>query len=80
MLAGRTGGRAEITRTRSDVFIPFREVPDGKLPNDRAEQLPWLRARGEWIIRHDGDGLTVEPGHGNGDAALTARPPACCSC
>jgi uncharacterized protein (TIGR03083 family) len=166
---------AEITRTRSDVFIPFRKVPDGKLPDDRAEQLPWLRAgaarivdavrdagsdlvwsfagpvpavfwirrmthetlvhradaqlaagtepeavidaevaadaidewltlfaggilgtaedrtkalpagaglhihaadeelgsRGEWIIRHHTGGLTVEPGHGKGDAALT---------
>jgi uncharacterized protein (TIGR03083 family) len=166
---------AEITRTRSEVFIPFREVPDGKLPDDRAEQLRWLRAgatlvvdavreagsdlvwsfagpvpavfwsrrmahetlvhradaelaagaepepvieaevaadaidewltlfaggilgnadertkalpdgaalhihatddglggRGEWMIRHDADGLTVQPGHGKGDAALT---------
>jgi uncharacterized protein (TIGR03083 family) len=35
---------AEITRTRSDSFIPFREVPDGKLPDDRAEQPAWLRA------------------------------------
>jgi len=34
---------AEITRTRSDTFIPFREVPDGKLPDDRAEQCTWLR-------------------------------------
>ena len=165
---------AEIMRTRSDVFIPFREVPDGTLPDDRAEQPAWLRAgaalivdavreagsdlvwsftgpapagfwirrmahetlvhradaqlaagaepepvieaevaadaidewlmlltagilgsaaerkalpagaglhiratdegiggRGEWMIRHDPRGLTVEPGHGNGDAALT---------
>jgi len=166
---------AEITRTRSDAFIPFRHVPDGKLPGDRAEQLPWLRAgaalivdavrdagsdlvwsftgpvpagfwirrmahetlvhradaqlaagvepepaieaevaadaidewltlvtggmlgnadertkalpagaglhihatddglggRGEWMIRHHAGGLTVEPGHGKGDAALT---------
>jgi uncharacterized protein (TIGR03083 family) len=166
---------AEITRTRSDAFIPFREVPDGKLPDDRAEQCAWLRAGavrivdavreagsdvvwsftglvpagfwirrmahetlvhgadaqlaagaepesvieadvaadaidewlmlltggilgnagegtkalpagaglhihatddglgggGEWMIRHDADGLTVEPGHGKGDAALT---------
>jgi uncharacterized protein (TIGR03083 family) len=164
---------AEITRTRSDAFIPFREVPDGKLPDDRAEQCAWLRAgavrlvdavqeagsdlvwsftgptpagfwirrmahetlvhradaqlatgaepeplieaevavdaidewlmlltgglgnsdernkalrahaglhihatddglggRGEWMIRHDAGGLTVEPGHGRGDAAL----------
>jgi uncharacterized protein (TIGR03083 family) len=35
---------AEITRTRSDAFIPFREVPDGKLPEDAAEQRAWLRA------------------------------------
>jgi uncharacterized protein (TIGR03083 family) len=165
---------AEITRTRSDAFIPFREVPDGKLPDDRAEQRAWLRAgaarivdavreagsdlvwsftgpvpagfwlrrmahetlvhradaqlaagaepepaieaevaadaiderlmlltgglatadertkvlpagaglhihatddglggRGEWMIRHDAGGLTVETGHGQGDAALT---------
>jgi uncharacterized protein (TIGR03083 family) len=156
------------------VFIPFREVPDGKLPDDRAEQGAWLRAgaariadavreagsdlvwsftgpvpagfwirrmahetlvhradaqlaagaepepvieteiaadaidewltlltgglgnsdepakvlpagaalhihatddglggRGEWMIRHGAGGLSVEPGHGKGDAALT---------
>ena len=35
---------AEIMRTRSEAFIPFREVPDGKLPDDRAEQCAWLRA------------------------------------
>jgi len=166
---------AEITRTRSDAFIPFREVPDGRLPDGRAEQCAWLRAgaarivdavgeagsdhvwsftglvpagfwlrrmahetlvhradaqlaagaepepvmeaevaadaidewlmlltggfagnadertkalpagaslhihatddglagRGEWMIRHDTGGLTVEPDHGEGDAALT---------
>jgi hypothetical protein len=27
--------------------------------------------RGEWMIRHDAAGLTVETGHGRGDAALT---------
>ena len=166
---------AEIARTRSDAFIPFREVPDGKLPDDRAEQRAWLHSgatrlvaavreagsdlvwsfagpapagywirrmahetlvhradaqlaagaepepvidpeiaadaidewltlltggilgnagdptnalpdgaglhihatdaglggRGEWTIRHDAGGLTVEPGHSKGDAALT---------
>jgi uncharacterized protein (TIGR03083 family) len=166
---------AEITRTRSDAPIPFRAVPDGKLPDDRAEQPAWLRAgaarivdavreagsdlvwsftgpapasfwirrmahetlvhradaqiaagaepepvieaelaadaidewltlltagilgnadhstkalpagtalhlhatddglggRGEWMIRHDASGLTAEPGHDKGDAALT---------
>ena len=166
---------AEITRTRSDAFIPFRNVPDGKLPDDRAEQRAWLHVgaarivdavraaesdlvwsfagpvragfwlrrmahetlvhradaqlaagaepepvieaeiaadaidewlmlltggilgntdertqaltagaalhihatddglggHGEWMIQHDAGGLTVEPGHGKGDAALT---------
>jgi uncharacterized protein (TIGR03083 family) len=165
---------AEITRTRSEAFIPFRAVPDGRLPDDRAGQCAWLRAgaarivdaareagsdlvwsftgpvpagfwlrrmahetlvhradaqlaagaepepviaaevaadgidewlmlvtgglgnaderakalpagaglhiyatddglggRGEWLIRHDAGGLTVEPGHGKGDAAVT---------
>ena len=41
---------AEITRTRSDVVIPFREVPDGKLPDDRAEQCAWLRAGAARIV------------------------------
>jgi uncharacterized protein (TIGR03083 family) len=41
---------AEITGTRSDTFIPFREVPDGKLPDDRAEQCAWLRAGAARIV------------------------------
>jgi uncharacterized protein (TIGR03083 family) len=41
---------AEITRTRSDAFIPFREVPDGKLPDDRAEQRAWLQAGAARIV------------------------------
>ena len=41
---------AEITRTRSDAFIPFREVPDGKLPDDRAGQCAWLRAGAARIV------------------------------
>ena len=41
---------AEITRTRSDAFIPFREVPDGKLPDDRAGQRAWLHAGAARIV------------------------------
>jgi uncharacterized protein (TIGR03083 family) len=41
---------AEITRTRSAKPIPFREVPDGKLPDDRAEQCAWLRAGAARIV------------------------------
>jgi uncharacterized protein (TIGR03083 family) len=41
---------AEIARTRSEVFIPFREVPDGKLPDDRAGQRAWLQAGAARIV------------------------------
>ncbi len=41
---------AEITRTRSAEFIPFREVPDGRYPSDRAEQGPWLRAGARRVV------------------------------
>jgi len=41
---------AEITRTRSAAFIPFRQVPDGKLPDDRAEQLAWLQAGAALLV------------------------------
>src|ERR1700722_17198719 len=41
---------AEITRTRSDAVIPFREVPDGKLPDDAAKQSAWLRAGAALLV------------------------------
>jgi uncharacterized protein (TIGR03083 family) len=41
---------AEITRTRSARFIPFRQVPDGKYPADRAGQAQWLRAGAGRVI------------------------------
>src|ERR1700729_1724369 len=57
---------AEITRTRSDAFIPFREVPDGKLPEDAAEQRAWLRAGVARIVdavrEADGDLVWSSPG------------------
>jgi uncharacterized protein (TIGR03083 family) len=55
---------AEITRTRSDAFIPFREVPDGRLPDDRADQCAWLRAGAGLIVdavREAGSGLVWSP-------------------
>lgn len=39
-----------ITATRSDSFIPFREVPDGKFPADAAAQAPWLTAGAQRVI------------------------------
>ena len=35
---------AEIASTRSAEFIPFRQVPDGKFPDDPAMHAAWLRA------------------------------------
>ncbi len=41
---------AEITRRRSDTFIPFRAVPEGKPPEDRAGQCAWLRAGAALLV------------------------------
>jgi uncharacterized protein (TIGR03083 family) len=35
---------AEIVRTRSTEFIPFRNVPDGRFPDDPAQGPGWLTA------------------------------------
>jgi uncharacterized protein (TIGR03083 family) len=41
---------AEITATRSAEFIPFRQVPDGRIPDDPALHAPWLRAGAAGLI------------------------------
>jgi uncharacterized protein (TIGR03083 family) len=41
---------AEITGTRSAEFIPFRQVPDGKFPDDPAQHAPWLRAGAARVV------------------------------
>jgi uncharacterized protein (TIGR03083 family) len=41
---------AAITSTRSAEAIPFREVPDGRIPDDPALHAPWLRAGATLII------------------------------
>ena len=38
---------AEIVRTRSTEFIPFRSVPDGRFPDDPAQRPGWLTAGAE---------------------------------
>ncbi len=35
---------AEIVTTRASEAIPFRQVPDGRLPDDPADRPDWLRA------------------------------------
>jgi uncharacterized protein (TIGR03083 family) len=42
---------AEIASTRSAEFIPFRQVPDGRIPDDPALHAPWLRAGAERVIQ-----------------------------
>jgi uncharacterized protein (TIGR03083 family) len=41
---------AQIVFTRSAEFIPFRSVPDGRLPDDPAAQSGWLRAGAQHVI------------------------------
>jgi uncharacterized protein (TIGR03083 family) len=41
---------AAITATRSADFIPFREVPDGRLPDAAADRAAWLTAGAERVI------------------------------
>src|SRR5580692_4771642 len=45
---------AEIVSTRSAEFIPFRQVPDGRIPDDPALHAPWLRAGADPVWTFDG--------------------------
>ena len=40
----------EIVSTRSAEFIPFRQVADGRIPDDPALHAPWLRAGAALLI------------------------------
>jgi uncharacterized protein (TIGR03083 family) len=41
---------AEIAATRSAEMIPFRQVPDGRIPDDPAQHATWLRAGAARVI------------------------------
>jgi uncharacterized protein (TIGR03083 family) len=41
---------AQIVATRSAEMIPFRQVPDGRIPDDPAQHAPWLRAGAARVI------------------------------
>ena len=41
---------AQIAATRSAEVIPFRQVPDGRIPDDPAQHAPWLRAGAARVI------------------------------
>ena len=56
---------AEIVATRAAEPIPFREVPDGRLPDDPAERPQWLRA---------GAAQLADAVHGAGTATMWTHP------
>jgi len=73
-------------RIAADAIDEWLTVISGPLygrPDPRAAALPpgrvlhvhatdkGLDGAGEWLISHDRDGISVRPGHGRGDAALT---------
>ncbi|MGE5286200.1 MAG: maleylpyruvate isomerase family mycothiol-dependent enzyme [Micromonosporaceae bacterium] len=41
---------AQIVATRSAEFIPFNEVPDGKLPADPAQHAEWLNSAASLVV------------------------------
>jgi uncharacterized protein (TIGR03083 family) len=41
---------AQIAATRSAEMIPFRQVPDGRFPDDPAQHAPWLRAGAARVV------------------------------
>jgi len=66
---------AEIVSTRSAEFIPFRQVPDGRIPDDPALHAPWLRAGAARLIDvvREADGDPVWTFDGPRPATFWAR-------
>jgi uncharacterized protein (TIGR03083 family) len=66
---------ATIVATQATEPIPFREVPDGRLPDDPAERPGWLQ-RGAAGLAETVSGAGTEPvwtHHGMGPASYWAR-------
>jgi uncharacterized protein (TIGR03083 family) len=66
---------AEIIRTRSAEFIPFRQAPDGRFPDEPADRAPWLRAGAKRVVEsvQEADGADVWTHAGLGPASYWAR-------
>jgi MDMPI C-terminal domain/Mycothiol maleylpyruvate isomerase N-terminal domain len=63
----------QITATRSAEFIPYPRaaaLPEGRVLHVHATD-GGLDGAGEWLVSHEPGGVTVRPGHGKGDVALT---------
>jgi uncharacterized protein (TIGR03083 family) len=50
---------AQIVSTRSEQAIAFREVPDGRIPDDPAEHAGWLRAGADRLVTAVGQAENV---------------------
>lgn len=73
----------DIAADAIDEWLTVLTVPAGAEPDRRAEALPpgrslhvhatddGLAGAGEWLVRHDPDGVQVERAHGKGDVAVT---------
>jgi len=64
-----------IVATQAAEPIPFREVPDGRLPDDPAERPGWLRRGASGLAEtvHDAGTGQVWTHHGMGPASYWAR-------
>jgi uncharacterized protein (TIGR03083 family) len=65
----------EIVATRASEPVPFREVPDGRLPDDPANRPGWLRAGADRLVSALGAAgdATVWTHLGAGPASYWAR-------
>ncbi|MGH3394052.1 MAG: maleylpyruvate isomerase family mycothiol-dependent enzyme [Streptosporangiaceae bacterium] len=84
LAAGRPVGiDADIAADGIDEWLTVLTVPEGTEPDQRAAALPpgrslhvhatdeGLAGAGEWLLRHEPDGVQVDRAHGQGDAAVT---------
>lgn len=74
---------ARLAADAIDEWLTYLSGPMGDRPDPRAAVLPegrvlhvhatdeGLAPAGEWLISHEPGGVSVRPGHGKGDAALT---------
>lgn len=73
----------DIAADAIDEWLTVLTVPVGIEPDRRADALPpgrslhvhatddGLDGAGEWLVRHEPDGIQVERAHGKGDVAVT---------
>jgi uncharacterized protein (TIGR03083 family) len=69
---------AEITARRLTEFLPFREVPDGRFPDEPADRGGWLRAGAARLVSaiREADGAQVWTNSGELRRRTACRWPA----